>query len=192
MDAVWALESADPGNRSTAPALHLFTRSTFSEAAVRDAGAPVALWTEIRAWPGSRELEIDVVWENKTATRLPEALWARWRPHRADHGTWALDKLGSAVPVGDVLQNGSHALHAVGDGGASVLSADRASRLSIRSLDAALVCAGKPNPFPELDVAPDMKEGVAFCLVNNIWGARGEREEGWFFNALEGDPDCQG
>lgn len=168
---MWALESADPGNRSTAPALHLFTRSTFSEAAVRDAGAPVALWTEIRAWPGSRELEIDVVWENKTATRLPEALWARWRPHRADHGTWALDKLGSAVPVGDVLQNGSHALHAVGDGGASVLSADRASRLSIRSLDAALVCAGKPNPFPELDVAPDMKEGVAFCLVNNIWGA---------------------
>lgn len=75
-----------------------------------------------------------------------------------------------------VIRNGSHALHAVGDEGVSVDSSSGNRRLFIRSLDAALVCAGKPNPFPLLDAEPDMKEGMSFALTNNIWGK--ERHSG--------------
>jgi hypothetical protein len=39
-----------------------------------------------------------------------------------------------------------------------------------RTLDAALVCTGAPTPFPVLRGAPDMSQGVAFNLANNIWG----------------------
>lgn len=42
-------------------------------------------------------------------------------------------------------------------------------RMLCRSLDAALVSPGKPTPFPKLSTPPDMAEGMAFHLVNNIW-----------------------
>lgn len=47
-------------------------RSTMPNWAVADAGAPAEVWLDMRSAPGSDELEYDVVWANKTATRLPE------------------------------------------------------------------------------------------------------------------------
>ncbi len=40
----------------------------------------------------------------------------------------------------------------------------------IRTLDAALVSPGEPTPFPNVRHAPDLSQGVAFNLANNIWG----------------------
>ena len=45
-----------------------------------------------------------------------------------------------------------------------------AARLSVRSLDAALVSPGQPTPFPNVRHLPDLEEGMSFCLTNNIWG----------------------
>lgn len=56
---------------------HTPLQATFPAAVVSLAGAPQALWTEIRSPANSPDLHIDVVWENKTATRLPEVLWLR-------------------------------------------------------------------------------------------------------------------
>ena len=39
-----------------------------------------------------------------------------------------------------------------------------------RSLDAALVSPGEPWALPRLSTQPDMEEGMAFNLVNNVWG----------------------
>ena len=39
-----------------------------------------------------------------------------------------------------------------------------------RTLDTALVSPGSPNPFPNVKHAPDMTQGMTFCLGNNIWG----------------------
>lgn len=55
-------------------------QAAFDPAAVQLAGAPRFVWTELRSAPGSRDLEVDVTWESKTATRLPEATWLRWQP----------------------------------------------------------------------------------------------------------------
>ena len=35
-----------------------------------------------RALPGSQELQVDVTWQDKTPTRLPEAFWLRWKPQQ--------------------------------------------------------------------------------------------------------------
>ena len=40
--------------------------------AVREAGAPAEVWVDIQAPEVSDSLYLDVIWVNKTATRLPE------------------------------------------------------------------------------------------------------------------------
>ncbi|KDD76566.1 hypothetical protein H632_c180p1, partial [Helicosporidium sp. ATCC 50920] len=152
--------------------LKVVIRTVFPDWVVDNAGAPAALWTEISAPSDSRSLSLDVVWEDKTATRLPEALWWRWTPAKkaVDAKTWTLVKLDQPVSPLDVVLNGSHALHAVGDDAAHVRSADARQRLAIRSLDAAVLCVGKPTPFPVLQGELDLGQGVSFLLHNNIWG----------------------
>ena len=60
--------------------LRVVVRARFPAAAVQEAGAPQGLWIEVRSPAGSDDLLVDVGWEAKTATRLPETLWVRWRP----------------------------------------------------------------------------------------------------------------
>ncbi|GAB4813534.1 hypothetical protein N2152v2_000580 [Parachlorella kessleri] len=165
LKAVWHRETAGGG-------FHLVTKAAFPRALVKEAGAPRAVWTEIRSPPNSSDLLVDVIWENKTATRLPEALWVRWRPSldSVDPTSWVLHKLGQPISPLEVILNGSHALHAVGDEGVSVRTTGSKSWLSVRSLDAALVSPGSPTPFQVLSSPPDLKQGVSFALTNNIWG----------------------
>jgi hypothetical protein len=75
-----------------------------------------------------------VTWEDKTPTRLPEAFWLRWAPRSdaVNASSWLMYKLGQPISPLEVMLNGSHALHAVGDEGVSVDSADGSQRLYIR------------------------------------------------------------
>ncbi len=136
-------------------------------------GAPAQAFFEFRENGATGGLEMDVVWVNKTRTRLPEATWLRLRPPvtAVAPSSWTLSKLGRAVSPLEVVRNGSRALHAVDDEGVAVAAADgSARRLRVRSLDAALVAAGAPSPFPRVRDLPDMAQGLSFCLHNNVWG----------------------
>lgn len=75
----------------------------------------------------------------------------------------------SPFPPRQVIVNGSHSMHAVGDAGVRVLSSDGSERLQISSLDAALVSPGAPVPLPNVMSPPDMRQGVSFNLFNNLW-----------------------
>lgn len=44
------------------------------------------------------------------------------------------------------------------------------ARMSCRSMDALLVSPGEASPFPVVNRKPDMKQGMAYNLLNNIWG----------------------
>lgn len=46
--------------------------------AVREAGAPAEVWVDIQAPEDSDSLYLDVIWVNKTATRLPEVSQWAW------------------------------------------------------------------------------------------------------------------
>ncbi|KAF8062055.1 hypothetical protein HT031_004315 [Scenedesmus sp. PABB004] len=184
------LETREPSGALRQLAL----RHSFPAELVRRVGAPRAAWTLITcpgddggsvpggapgggggggaAGPRAGDLGLAVVWQGKTATRLPEALWLRFAPGPggADASSWRLHKLGGAVDPGAVLTNGSQSMHAVGDAGVSVRSADGREALQVLSWDAPLVSPGAANPFPNGAFPPDLGSGVAFNLANNVWG----------------------
>ena len=72
---VWWQRGAEGG-------LRVVVKATFDEYAVQHAGAPKAIWTEISSLAGSQDLLVDVTWQKKTPTRLPEAFWLRWTPRQ--------------------------------------------------------------------------------------------------------------
>jgi len=51
-----------------------------------------------------------------------------------------------------------------------LLYADSGYGMVMSSLDAALISFGPPTPFPTPRAAPDVSQGMAFCLYDNIWG----------------------
>ena len=151
---------------------------------VEVAGAPSTIYLELSS-PGDgttttnpRELFIDVIWENKTATRLPEAMWLSFEPdpqEAVDPGSWEMSKLGQWISPLEVAVNGSRSMHGVDDDGVRVGSGggeegDEKLQLQIRTLDAGLVSPGKKTPFPTVHELPDMEAGMHFNLINNIWG----------------------
>jgi hypothetical protein len=173
---VWAGPASVSAN-GTAAGVRVLTRAVFPASAVERAGAPREVWVDARApkaGPGAK-LFVDVWWVNKTATRLPEAVWVRWAPARAAVNAtgWAMYKLHSPVSPLDVARNGSHGMHAVTHEGVGVPSGDGRVELAVGSLDAALVSPGAATPFPRLE-GPTPAEladhGVSFCLANNVWG----------------------
>ena len=52
---------------------HVYARCSMPRWAVREAGAPKEVWLDIQSAADSDVLHYDVIWVNKTATRLPEA-----------------------------------------------------------------------------------------------------------------------
>ncbi|KAK9821791.1 hypothetical protein WJX81_004092 [Elliptochloris bilobata] len=165
---VW-LQQVSPGS------FRVLVRASMPLELTESAGGPAEVWLDIASLAGDDRLLYDVLWVNKTATRLPEAVWLAFQPSlaAADASSWLMQKLGQPVSPLDVIRNGSQAMHAVDDDGVAVVGTGPHAweRLQIRSLDAALVSPGKRTPFPNLDpAAVDMSQGVSFCLSNNIWG----------------------
>lgn len=96
----------------------LTLKSTLPQELVQYVGAPEALWTVITCpegqnnsgpLPGSstadvEDLQVAVVWQNKTPTRLPEALWLSFQPSPdvIDVDSWRMHKLGSLISPTEV------------------------------------------------------------------------------------------
>jgi hypothetical protein len=152
--------------------LHVIAEALFDEDLVRNAGAPASVYYDISSPPDSTDLFIDIVWENKTATRLPEAVWLSWEASSpaVSPSSWVMSKLGQWISPLEVMGNGSMSMHGIDDGGIAVRSGDGMALLRVRSLDAALVSPGHPTPFPSVVHLPDLEQGMHFNLVNNIWG----------------------
>ncbi|KAI8469213.1 MAG: hypothetical protein J3K34DRAFT_459474 [Monoraphidium minutum] len=144
----------------------------FPQLVVRDAGAPAAMWLVLQSPPNSSALHVTVAWQNKTATRLPEATWVRFAPGlgAADADSWRLHKINASISPQEIVLNGSHSIHAVSEEGATVRSPAGGEVLRIRPHDAPLLALGDPRPFPNPSRRPDMAQGVSACLHNNVWG----------------------
>lgn len=72
---------------------------------------------EVASDVDSADLQVAVVWQNKTPTRLPEALWLSFvpDPEAIDVDSWRMHKLGSWISPQEVGLNG------IGAGGMAVL-----------------------------------------------------------------------
>ena len=159
-------------------------------------GAPAEVWTTIQLTtaPGQRvrgqggtpptvRVDYDVMFVNKTTTRLPEATMFSFYPNppvSSSGWTGYLGKVDSEeISVGSVVKNGSQYQHAVQY---VKLSATDGSGLAVgentvkmNSTHVPLVCpitgdGRSPTPFPApLDPIPDKVIGMAFNVHNNIW-----------------------
>lgn len=91
-------------NSSDEAGLQLHLLLSYPHKLVKLAGAPARAWLVLQSPPESHVLHVTLVWQNKTATRLPEALWLRFKPGAGavDESSWLMHKLDSAVSPSEV------------------------------------------------------------------------------------------
>ena len=111
-------------------------------------------------------IEARLQWQGKSADRQPHAVWLEFHP--AFNSSFCnFTKLGETIAARDVVSGGGRALHAI-DG--KITWGSRTGFLALDSLDAPLLAPGRrvlgdfPNRLPNLD------EGIAINLYNNLWG----------------------
>lgn len=182
----WAREDfTKPGMESAAPiscfwqpkVTECYTRKVVDETrflfhlagdpkSVEDYGCPRDFWLEY-AFVTGQAIQIELQWFNKSASRLPEALWFSFVPSLAGSGDWRIDKLGQEVSPLDVVPFGNRHLHASGK---YVRWSGERPKFEISSLDAPLVAPGRPSLLDFNNDQPDLSQGVHFNLLNNLWG----------------------
>ena len=111
---------------------------------------------------------------NKTATRIPESLFTTFNviPDARDaaYDGWFMNKLGEELQINQMdmqKRRGNAHQHGVLEG---FKYAYRDTTLTVHSLDAGIIVAGKPTGFPVPFNTPDLSYGVSTMLVNNLWG----------------------
>lgn len=112
------------------------------------------------------EAQLELLWFDKPAARLPEALWLSFVPQVSSPQV-RMDKLGLPVSPLEVVSKGARMLHAVGRG-VSVIDGGR--QIEIDSLDAPLLAPGEPALLNFNNLPPDLAKGLHFNLGNNVWG----------------------
>lgn len=145
-------------------------------------GAPEDFWISLNISNTPNTLaimNIDLLWTNKTATRLAEATMFSFYPQPQYSNTFwmgTVQKISTytSVAFSSVIQNGSQYQHA-GEKVTLIASSPSPIVLELSSQDVPLICPiiknKYPTPFPvPLDPFPDTDVvGVAFNLHNNIW-----------------------
>jgi len=135
---------------------------------VKSNGAPATIYIYISIPVDGSDIDINVIWQNKTSTRLAEGLFVSFIPPFSKDTQHNINKIGEWIDVNEVVLNGSNHIHAVQQG---VRYTDGAHSLIVNSLDAALVCVGTPTSFPTpLADIPNPSLGSHFILYDNIWG----------------------
>ncbi len=104
---------------------------------------------------------VELIWTEKPANRLPEALWLGFSP--VGEKVSGISKLARWIDPANVVQKGGRKLHATDYG-------VRLSQTVIETLDCPLVNIGKPALLRFDDSPIPVEDGVFFNLYNNVWG----------------------
>jgi hypothetical protein len=112
-------------------------------------------------------VHLNFYWFQKSATRLPEALWLSFQPITPDAQGWELEKSGELVSPYDVVVSGNRHMHALSKG---FSYKDGNGEFVVETLDAPLVALGVKSPLYFSDQQPDLSKGVHCNLFNNAWG----------------------
>jgi hypothetical protein len=137
------------------------------------AAFPARIATEFILPKAEPVVEVNLYWEAKPATRMPEAVWFTFNPAFRDPKGWTLHKSGQSVSPFEVIDSGNRHMHAVSEGISAkdgVSYQDQTSSLSLLTLDAPLVALGHRSALEFTRKQPDLSGGVHFNLFNNTWG----------------------
>eukprot|EP00756_Hemistasia_phaeocysticola_P051674 Hpha_TRINITY_DN26846_c0_g1::TRINITY_DN26846_c0_g1_i1::g.17388::m.17388 len=178
-DAEWNTTSTDIRYEVRNGICRVVVRQTFPQEAYTKYGAPKDVMVEVLVG-GEYLAQINVVWFNKTATRLPESLWISFTPTVTGGARWTMDVMGHAVDPMDVLRGGTWYKHFVQKG---VYLNDSSGTTLFEFLDTGLV-----SPTSTGNMLHFCRErgwgGTATCeledpargggmhanMYNNLWG----------------------
>lgn len=152
--------------QSAAKSEFLFHLSSEAQSTV-EYGCPAEFWLLYRLSAATPELQIELQWFHKPASRLPEALWLSFLPRVNEQCDWRIEKMGQEVSPLEVVPDGNRHLHASGK---YVYWKNGLECLRISSLDAPLVAPGKPSLLDFNNEQPQIGDGMHFNLLNNLWG----------------------
>ncbi|MNG54141.1 hypothetical protein D3C87_477660 [compost metagenome] len=113
----------------------------------------------------TNRIQLSYTLVDKPANRLPEAYWLSFYPEQVVD--ILVEKLGQPVRVLDVVEGGNRQMHGL-DHYVDIVT--NAGKIRIRSKDALLVAIGKRDLLNYSTDQPDLREGLHFCLYNNVWG----------------------
>jgi len=153
--------------RHSPAANQLLFHLSFSQQAVQQYGAPGRVYITYSLPSDGRTLYVDLQWFNKPAARLPEAFWMNFQPAAVEDAAWYIEKMGREISPLEVVENGNRHLHASGQ---YVVCRNPGRSLTLSALDSPLVAPGQRSLLNFTNDQPDMREGVHFCLHNNLWG----------------------
>jgi hypothetical protein len=128
---------------------------------------PAALPQQVhtRYTVSDRKLMLTVSIVNKPAVRIPEAYWLTFKSD--DVTAIIAEKMGMPVDVSDVVEGGNRQMHAI-DNYIDLVTPKGTVRIT--SIDAPVVAIGERRGINYSTQLPDLKQGVHFCLFNNLWG----------------------
>jgi hypothetical protein len=112
------------------------------------------------------KIDLDLIWNGKDASRLPESIWFSINPKVDNPNMWFVEKMGELISPLQVVGNGGRNLHAI-DSCIQYLGSEK--KIKIKSLDAPLVAMGE-RKILKYDNSMNLSEVANFNLYNNIWG----------------------
>ncbi|WP_312445319.1 DUF5054 domain-containing protein [Lacrimispora sp.] len=131
--------------------------------AVSEYGCPERAWL---TYTFGEELLCDLLWENKDANKMPEALWFDVNIDVENPFLWKMKIMDQEISPLEVVKGGNRRQHCT-----EKLVYDGADgTIEIRNQDSPLVSVGGRRLYGGCLELPDMKKGFSYCLFNNKWG----------------------
>src|SRR5271170_1820010 len=112
-------------------------------------------------------IDLNVYWFQKSATRMPEAIWLTFNPVAQNQKGWMLEKSGEPVSPFEVVTSGNRHMHAVSKG---FQYQEGPQSFAVETVDAPLIALGGRNPINFSNFQPDLSRGIHSNLFNNAWG----------------------
>ena len=166
----WQPGSAAVHVQETSDGSRILVRLQFEDEEAFQSGRasfPRGVYVEYLLPEAEPSIQVTVLWFQKPATRLPEALWLTFNPVAEDDDGWKLDKSGEWISPFDVVVSGNRHMHSLQtgfryDGGGH--------QFAVETLDAPVVALGERSPLPFSNTPPNLSKGIHSCLYNNAWG----------------------
>jgi len=166
----WLPTLRECSSARTANAHRILAQLKIEDDAAQEAGGvawPKRVYLEYLVADAAPIIEIRLSWFEKTANRMPEALWLSFQPPAADPAGWRMDKCGTLISPLDVVTGGNRSMHAIGS---ELQYRGPEGTFAIETLDAPVVAIGKRHPVRFSREQPDLSQGFHFSLFNNGWG----------------------
>ncbi len=158
----WHAELVSIAVHATASVPRVILRLRGPAEANREFGCPRELTIEWTLPGDFAPARVTLQWFGKPASRIPEAAWFSFLPPVPDSTRWRLIKLGALVDPRRVVPRGNRRIHAIERAVHPALTIVN-RHAPVVALDRATLLDFRPEP-------PDLRRGLHFNLVNNVWG----------------------